>query len=579
MQNERGKAIALIGNSGVGKSSLAQAGIVAALKRQQWPAGDAWPAALAESRSWLPLTIRPENKPLKALALTFTRLLHERSSDQDEDAEGWVRRFRDGAGFSDLIRAVKDYLGQKLAGDSPRAFLLYIDQGEELYASREREGKLDTAAKRDAEAFSRVIAEAAVRGDCRVLFSRRSDYYGSLQEDEALFAVTRRVDVPPMPVDALCQAIERPATALGVRFEPPAMPGYLAGATAREAGALPLLAYLLSDMWREMQAREDGLMRFSERPEIFDVSAALRERAERYLAQNKPREGDLKRLFTLRLAQVPRLGDVIKRRARRAECSAGEWAIAEELAGEEWRLVALEGAGGPVTAEVAHEQILRKWPTLEGWLTELRDFLTWKAELEAARAAYDETTAVEKPGALLSGRRLLVARNWLASHGEDLALEDRSFVEASIKADNHLRERTRQQERKILFRTRIGAGVAFVLALIASTIGWWALQQRVEADRQRNDANNQRNEANNQRNQALRRESELLAHLAESEMDNKSYGEAALLALEFFAQRAKQRLGHENATHFAPRRGCTECRSSKKPGAADMQRRYGWPYL
>jgi hypothetical protein len=37
----------LIGNSGVGKSSLAQAGVLAALKRQTWPgearASNAWP--------------------------------------------------------------------------------------------------------------------------------------------------------------------------------------------------------------------------------------------------------------------------------------------------------------------------------------------------------------------------------------------------------------------------------------------------------------------------------------------------------------------------------------------------------
>ena len=199
-----------------------------------------------------------------------------------------------------------------------------------------------------------------------------------------------------------------------------------------------------------MQAREDGVMRFGERPEVFDVSAALRERAERYRAQNKPREGDLRRLFTLRLAQVPRLGDVIKRRARRAECSPREWGIAEELAGEDWRLVTLEGGSGEVTAEVAHEQILRKWPALEGWLSELRDFLTWKAELEAARADYEETPPAEQAGALLSGRRLLIARNWLASHGDDLAPEDRAFVEASIKADDELRERARQQERNVL---------------------------------------------------------------------------------------------------------------------------------
>jgi hypothetical protein len=471
MQNKPSEALALIGNSGVGKSSLAQAGVIAALKRQEWPTGGAWPAALTESRAWLSLTIRPEDKPLKSLALTFTRLLHDLSADQDKDADGWVQHFRDGSRFGDLMRAVKDGLKQKLADDAPKAFFLYIDQGEELYASMEREGKPDIAAKRDAEIFSRAIAEAAGRTDCRVLFSLRSDYYGSLQEDDALFAVTRRVDVPPMPVSALRQAIERPAAAFGVRFEPAEMPGNLAGATAGEAGALPLLAYLLYDMWHEMQAREDGMLRFSERPEVFDISAALRERADRYREKNKPREGDLKRLFTLRLAQVPRLGDVIKRRARRAECSAGEWRIAEELAGEEWRLLTLEGGSGEVTAEVAHEQILRKWPALEGWLSELRDFLTWKADLEAARAAYDETPAADKPSALLGGRRLLLARNWLASHRDDLADEDRAFVEASVKADDGLRERARQQERKILIRTRIGAGVVAALALIAGVIG------------------------------------------------------------------------------------------------------------
>ena len=160
----------------------------------------------------------------------------------------------------------------------------------------------------------------------------------------------------------------------------------------------------------------------------------------------------------------------------------GEWGIAEELAGEDWRLVTLEGGSGEVTAEVAHEQILRKWPALEGWLSELRDFLTWKAELEAARAAYDETPPAEKAGALLSGRRLLIARNWLASHGDDLAPEDRAFVEASIKADDELRERARQQERKILVRTRIGAGGALIFALIAGTIGRWAWDQRAEAN-------------------------------------------------------------------------------------------------
>ena len=301
MQNEPNKALALIGGSGVGKSSLAQAGVIAALKRQKWPTKGAWPAALAESRSWLTLTIRPYDTPLKSLALAFTSLLHERSSVQDADAEDWVRKFRDGAGFADLMRIVKYRLTQKPASDASLSFLLFIDQAEELYVSTRREHKPDANAKLDAETFSRLIAEAAGRADCRVMLSLGSGYLNSLDADEALSAVSQVVYVPPMASDALQQAIERPAVAFGVRFEPDEMPSIIACNIVNQAGALPLLGYLLSEKWRQMQERDDGVMRFDEPPKDFDVSATLRERVECYCAEGKAQERDLERLFTLRL--------------------------------------------------------------------------------------------------------------------------------------------------------------------------------------------------------------------------------------------------------------------------------------
>jgi TIR domain len=65
----------LIGNSGVGKSSLAQAGVLAALKRQAWPeearAPSAWPAAFRDSRQWCFLSLKPGSDPLKAVVESF----------------------------------------------------------------------------------------------------------------------------------------------------------------------------------------------------------------------------------------------------------------------------------------------------------------------------------------------------------------------------------------------------------------------------------------------------------------------------------------------------------------------------
>src|SRR5579871_4566675 len=67
----------LLGNSGVGKSSLAQAGVLAALARQAWPerttALGAWPAAFNDSRRWCVLKLRPGTDPIKALIEPFLR--------------------------------------------------------------------------------------------------------------------------------------------------------------------------------------------------------------------------------------------------------------------------------------------------------------------------------------------------------------------------------------------------------------------------------------------------------------------------------------------------------------------------
>ena len=165
-------------------------------------------------------------------------------------------------------------LDARSGSDALRRFVLYVDQGEELYSR---------APATDAHTFSALLAEAARQPDFHVLASLRSDYYGQLQADAALFPGTQRIDIPPLPADRLETVIRRPAERLGARFDFNEMPSQIAAATLDEPGALPLLSYLMSDMWADMQERGDGILRWSERPEVIDIAAPLRERAERYL--------------------------------------------------------------------------------------------------------------------------------------------------------------------------------------------------------------------------------------------------------------------------------------------------------
>ena len=68
----------LLGNSGVGKSSLAQAGVLAALDAPGLAGAapttpGAWPHAFSDSRRWCFLTLRPGAEPLRALVEPFLR--------------------------------------------------------------------------------------------------------------------------------------------------------------------------------------------------------------------------------------------------------------------------------------------------------------------------------------------------------------------------------------------------------------------------------------------------------------------------------------------------------------------------
>jgi len=455
LQKNSRRVQALVGGSGVGKSSLAQAGVLAALKSQLWPGQTegGWPDDLAASRTWLSFGFRPGEAPLKELALGFVRLFRDKTFEQDEETEGWARRWRAGATLAGLIHAAKREIASRTGDSPPARFIIYLDQGEELYAR---------APVEDARRFSALLAEAAGRPDCNVLASFRADYYGHLQADSALFPVTDRIDVPPLDPAVLNEIIQRPALQLGARFDSVDLPRQIAAATSREAGALPLLSYLLSDMWTAMQAKGDGVLRWLERIELLDVAAPLRERAERYRRQFAENDAALRRLFTLRLAHVPRVGDPVRRRAPRNQCTAEEWRIAEKLADAEWRLLAITEEGGDAepVAEVAHEQLLRRWPTLTRWLEERRGFLIWKGEIEASRREWERTPSERKDHALLMGLNLDRAREWYRAETEDISIDDRRFIEASILR----REAERRRERN---RQRLTAGAAAVAGIFA----------------------------------------------------------------------------------------------------------------
>lgn len=129
----------LIGASGTGKSSIQQAGVVSALRRQTWPEGASrpWPAELAHSRRWWYVTVQPGDHPLRALLRAFVAMW--RAPDDPERAElttRWTASLARSRDLGELLEATGDVMRERFGTAPPEKVVLIVDQWEELYQRR-----------------------------------------------------------------------------------------------------------------------------------------------------------------------------------------------------------------------------------------------------------------------------------------------------------------------------------------------------------------------------------------------------------------------------------------------------------
>jgi hypothetical protein len=266
----------------------------------------------------------------------------------------------------------------------------------------------------------------------------RTDFLGDLQKDEPLFKVHCKTDVPPLREAELREVVSRPADLLLARFETAGLVDIITRRTAedsvKDVGALPLLSYTLDDMWTEMVKGGDGVLRLP--AQSFELGGVLSDRADAFLANHPNSEDALRRILTLKLANVREGEEPTRRRALRSEFTHEEWRLVSELADHPNRLlVTATPESGETYAEVAHEAIFRRWDKLRQWIAVEREFLAWRTGLEAARRTWQATPKRSKKNALLMGAALTQAQSWLAKRSDDIPGIDRAFHRAKPQCE------------------------------------------------------------------------------------------------------------------------------------------------
>jgi WD40 repeat protein len=456
--------LGLIGPSGSGKSSLARAGLLAAIRRGEIPGSANWPIAAC----------RPGASPLESLAVCLVQ------ANGDRQTPSAVReKIRE---LAEDERTLHQFTRLWLGHVPDRRFVVLVDQMEELFTMCGEESE------RRAVIDNLVYASSVRSGQTIVVVTLRAEVYGEccLHPGLASILSARHFLVGPMSEAELREAIGRPAQLTGWEFEPGLIDALL-NDVREQPGCLPLLQYTLRELWARRKGRRlthaayDGIGR---------VAGAIERRAEAIYGDLSQSEQRLCRWIFLRLVQPVYGGRYVRRVAAWNELMpAGENpAIAEsviaKLSGPESRLLIVEAeiaaaeenvvaagvstedgglrrsrtsAGATRHVEIAHEALIRSWERLRTWLNEHQEFQLWQKRLRLAQEEWER--ADRHPDSLLRGLPLDEAEQWVLLRSNDLpgglpavTREEQDFVEASKnfrdmqRAENEARQRAFELE-------------------------------------------------------------------------------------------------------------------------------------
>ena len=452
----RRKLLAVIGPSGVGKTSFLRAGVIPSR-----PSG--WSVAHAT----------PGTNPLSALARA---LVPDLAGDADAIAEllQGAEELKETGQSDRAVSAVRRWRTRSAEA------LVVVDQFEELFALN-----LPEVQSRFASLLGRIAAETGVH----ILLSLRDDFLFSCSDQPSLRPVFEDLTpLTPPSLDALRRALVEPAARRGVRFEDDGLVEEMVASVASERGALPLLAFAVSRLWEERD-RERKLLTREAYERMAGVAGALAHHAEATLSLLGPeREGMVREIFrNLATAQGTRAA------ADRAELLSvfGEKrdeaaAVLDELV-DARLLTEYEAEETPEPGhrrvEIVHESLLTHWPRLARWRTQDADGALLRDQLRLAAHLWDERGRADE--LLWIGTSYLDYRAWRARYaGGQSALEE-AFAQAMTALANRRRRRRRIAVAAVVAALTVGLGVVGFLWVRSETTRRQAAAEALRAEASR----------------------------------------------------------------------------------------------
>ncbi|MCA9135685.1 MAG: SpoIIE family protein phosphatase [Planctomycetales bacterium] len=445
---DHSRILAVVGQSGCGKSSIVHAGVVPSI--QSKASGITGPI----------IAIKPGSDPIDRLAAGLIAKLElpaNASSFRDIAAE--LRG--DERTLSRLLQ-LSSHIGE-YDGNT----IVFVDQFEELFTlcvdRRERNSFIDNL----------VYASTLARGQGIIILTLRADHYGSCSEHSTLAQLlpNHNVLIGAMTDDELRVAIEQPAKLSNCVIERGLTERLITDLNSRP-GSLPLLQHTLQKLWEN---RSGQLLTHECYDSIGGLHGALEQYANEIYDLMSESQRSVCRDILLRLVRSEIGGtDVTRCRAtfenlvpanQQSDVVA---AVLERLINA--RLVSVDSTQINKhlwTVEIVHETLAQNWTRFQEWISLSRTFLSKHQRL--SEASDDWRRGDFDSDYLLGQKQLEDTFAWARQHWQALTTLEIEFLEKSQEyavRSQHIRELSKIVRRKFGSSGSVEQTLPIVLRMI-----------------------------------------------------------------------------------------------------------------
>jgi hypothetical protein len=416
--------LAVVGPSGVGKSSFVHAGLV--------------PAMRATGGTWDVRILRPGRVPLHRLASVI-----EDALATGDDGSNLVAQLHEAPGlFGDLLR--------RQAVRRDRRILVVVDQLEELFTL------CDSDELRKIFLAAILAAADDPTSPVRVVLSMRADFLDRLATHKQFLAELSRglffLSAPDH--DNLRETLERPAELAGYSFEDPSIVEDMMQA-ATSKGALPLLSFAATRLWdaRDRQRKQLTIAAYNQ---MGGVGGAFARHADQVAAALPPAGQLMLRAILTRLVTPEGTRAVVdKQELLGLGTPADVESVLDHLVRARLIHVHTDPDQG-ATVEIVHEMLITEWPTLARWLEDSHALRGFTHELR--QAAKQWQSRGRSRDLVWRGATAEEALGHATRHVLDLSSIERDFLTA-VRT-----ERSRARRRRIAVFATIFSVLGLVIA-------------------------------------------------------------------------------------------------------------------